>query len=248
MTQKQASNNNNSHNANNGTTTYPARLHAAYLKLGFKYDDANQSLQDMRRERLFQRLVLHHLAAHGVPSLARWHMSADARATCLYDFIQTYAKTLWPGSVAQRAHLAHPALRPKSERSFVGAFDGQWTQKACGSKKRPACTPEAEKAASKIGKALERYVEVVLEMGLQGAGAEDVEGLLDGILQTKEIVDDGQELDLVVGVGDAGFGVKMEVEDGRVLSLVAGIGTAGSTIKMEVDDDQVMVKVEDEDG
>ena len=182
------------------TPSHESRLQTAYLKFTFRHQPETAD-QDARREQLFRRLVLHHLLQHGMYTLLDWR-ALEAQQTCVYDFLQSYAKQLWPGKRAERAHLANPELQPRAKRSFVGAIDSHWSQKRNGSAlKRARAKGEGggsgEKtmqvgfehgseiggmALSTIGKALTRYVDVLLEPALAGAVVEDIGRLIEGIV------------------------------------------------------------------
>jgi hypothetical protein len=180
--------------------TPPARLHAAYTKLTFRC--LPTAPQDARRERLFQRLVLHHLLQHNMYTHFDWN-NPKAQQECLYNFFQAYAKQLWPGKKAQRGHLANPELQPFQMRSFIGAIDGHWTARRNGHRvpgsncsKANEGIDEAQRAYdqyspignmaySRVGKALSQYVGVLLEPGLEGAEVEEVELLVEGIVSTE---------------------------------------------------------------
>lgn len=182
--------------------THENRLHAAYIKLTFR---CLQTDQDARREQLFRRLVLHHLLQHNMYTLFDWSQ-LEAQQTCVYNFLQAYAKQLWPGKKAERSHLAHPELQPPSKRSFVGSIDDHWSARR---NRRP--TVKARKinadgkedsviveiqtgfghdtqiggmAFSKVGKALTRYVDVLLEPALADADVEDAQRLVEAIVST----------------------------------------------------------------
>jgi hypothetical protein len=180
--------------------TPPARLHAAYTKLTFRCFSTSD--QDARRERLFQRLVLHHLLQHNMYTHFDWH-NPKAQQECLYNFLQAYAKQLWPGKKAARSHLSNPELQPFQTRGFIGAIDGHWAARRNGGKvasfaansnrgKESEGIDEAQRAYdqyspignmaySRVGKALAQYVGVLLEPGLENAEVEDVELLIEGI-------------------------------------------------------------------
>jgi hypothetical protein len=178
----------------------PTRLHAAYTKLTFRCLPTCD--QDLRRERLFQRLVLHHLLQHNMYTIYDWSVP-KAQQECLYNFLQAYAKQLWPGKKAARSHLANPELQPFQKRSFIGAIDGHWTARRNGSKipgsnfsKENEAIDEAQRAYdrtsqignmvySKVGKALAQYVGLLLEPGLKNAEVEDVELLVEGIISVE---------------------------------------------------------------
>jgi hypothetical protein len=192
------------------TKSHSTRLQTAYLKLTFRYDLSTPTGdQDIRREQLFRRLVLHHLLHHGIYTLHDWR-DLGVQQPCIYNFLQSYAKQLWPGKRAERLHLANPELQPRTKRSFVGAIDSHWSQKRNGraepnKKKARAADEDGEHgnghvqprigfehcseiggmALSSIGKALTRYVDVLLEPALAGAVVEDTARLIEGILSTE---------------------------------------------------------------
>ena len=202
--------------------SHESRLQTAYLKLTFRYQPETAD-QDARREQLFRRLVLHHLLQHSMYTLFDWRV-LEAQQTCVYDFLQTYAKQLWPGKRAERFHLANPELQPRTTRSFVGAIDSHWSQKRNGNAlKRARAKSEdggsGEKALvgfehgseiggmalSKIGKALTKYVDVLLEPALANAEVEDTARLIEGILSTEM----GPAI-LAIGTGEE---VNVKIED-----------------------------------
>ena len=188
-------------------TTHASRLQTAYLKLTFRHHPTTEA-QDTRREQLFRRLVLHHLLQHSVYTLQYWRDLA-AQQTCVYNFLQTYAKQLWPGSRAARAHLANPALQPRNTRSFVGAIDSHWSTRRNGNAAKAKARGRSDSggegeiearqpgvgfeqcimvpgmALSTIGKALTRYVDVLLEPALANATVEDTARLIEGIVATE---------------------------------------------------------------
>jgi hypothetical protein len=169
------------------TETHAARLHARYVNLTFKSDPSDT--QDARREVLFQRLVLHHLLNDSILTRADW-LDARKSQKSTFDFLQNYAKALWPGSVASRSHLDRPNLDRKT-RSFVGDVDGHWSGKEYGSKAKQRVkfggydleTAEGMRSLSKIGKLFTKYVGVLLENGLTGAKVEDTGALVAEILR-----------------------------------------------------------------
>lgn len=201
------------------------RLHAAYAKLTFSCTPTDQ---DIRREQLFKRLVLHHLLQHNMYTAFDW-VNLKEQQTCTYNFLQAYAKQLWPGEKARRLHLANPALKPRSTRSFVGTIDGHWGVKRNGAKWNQdqkmaqadaqsesggevqagfsLDTLEGNMALSRVGKAFAKYVDVLLEPGLEHAVPEVAEWLVEGILSTEY----GGEIPPAMAVGDTM--VKMEGGD-----------------------------------
>lgn len=211
------------------------RLHAAYAKLTFSCTTTDQ---DIRREQLFQRLVLHHLLHHNMYTLFDWINLKDQQI-CTYNFLQAYAKQLWPGEKAKRLHLANPALKPRSTRSFVGTIDDHWGVRRNGAKwkheqKMPKADPlssdggevqagfsldtlEGNMALSKVGKAFAKYVDVLLEPGLEHAVPEVAEWLIEGIVSTEY----GGEIPPAMVVGDT----MVKIEGGNV------------TVKMEDESD-----------
>ena len=203
------------------TPSHESRLQTAYLKLTFRYEPETAE-QDARREQLFRRLVLHHLLQHSMYTLFDWRV-LEAQQTCVYDFLQTYAKQLWPGKRAERFHLANPELQPRTKRSFVGAIDSHWSQKRNGNawkaRSKSADGGSGEKtlvgfehgsemggmALSTIGKALTRYVDVLLEPAIAHAEMEDTARLVEGILSTEmgpEILAIGSVEEVVVKMED----------------------------------------------
>lgn len=171
--------------------THKARLHAAYTKLTFRCLPGDH--QDARRERFFKRLVLHHLLATVMYTLADW-ATAERQQQCIEAFILTYAKRLWPAAFVNRQHLAVPVPKArKNVRSFYGGIDAKYG------------SPVGHMVTSKIGEAFGRYVEVLLEEALDGAQPEDVEWLVQGILSVEmgpEVSPVKVEVDVVVKVED----------------------------------------------
>jgi hypothetical protein len=198
--------------------SHSSRLQAAYLKLQFRYQATTEAI-DVRREQLFRRLVLHHLLEHNMYTLFDWRV-LEAQQTCVYNFLQAYAKQLWPGKRAERFHLANPALESRKKRSFVGAIDSHWSQRRNGGKTARSKATKVKgdvgtgeeivqigfdchseiggMASSSVGKALTQYVDVLLEPALADAVVEDTARLIEGIVSTemgpdiplKEIGDD----------------------------------------------------------
>lgn len=187
-------------------SAFETRLHTAYVKLTFRCLSTDQ---DVRREQLFRRLVLHHLLQHNMYTLFDWSQ-LEAQQTCVYNFLQAYAKQLWPGKRAARSHLANPELQPSNKRSFVGSIDDHWSSRRNGRptavKARKINTDGKEDglvakvevqtefgadthiggmALSKVGKALTRYVDILLEPALADADVEDVERLVEAIVSTE---------------------------------------------------------------
>jgi hypothetical protein len=176
------------------------RLHAAYTKLTFRCLPTCD--QDARRERLFKRLVLHHLLQHNMYTTYDWAIP-KAQQECLYNFLQAYAKQLWPGKKAERSHLANPELQPYQKRSFIGSMDSHWIARRNGNAPKVIDTckvnegiDEAQRAYdqhsrignmaySRVGKALAQYVGLLLEPGLENAEVEDVEKLVEAIVSTE---------------------------------------------------------------
>lgn len=184
------------------TPSYDSRLQTAYLKLTFRHQPETAD-QDARREQLFRRLVLHHLLQHSMYTLFDWRV-LEAQQTCVYNFLQAYAKQLWPGKRAERFHLANPELQPRTKRSFVGAIDSHWSQKRNGNASKKARSKSEDggcgekmqigfehgsviggMALSTIGKALTGYVDVLLEPALANAVVEDTARLIEGIVSTE---------------------------------------------------------------
>jgi hypothetical protein len=191
------------------TKSHSTRLQTAYLKLTFRHEPSTPTGdQDIRREELFRRLVQHHLLQHTIYTLFDWR-DLSVQQPCIYNFLQSYAKQLWPGKRAERLHLANPELQPRTKRSFVGAIDSHWSQKRNGpvpkSKARGKsdgaeegdervvqprigfehCSEIGGMALSTIGKALTRYVDVLLEPALADARVEDTARLIEGIVATE---------------------------------------------------------------
>jgi hypothetical protein len=184
------------------TSTYSNRLHASYIKLTFQ---CLPTALDARREQLFQRLVLHHLLHHNMYTLSDWS-DIEAQQICIYNFMQSYAKQLWPGTKAERLHLANPNMNSRLTRSFVGAIDGHWSARRNGiGKTNRISRPDAEGSEddetqpmaygqhsqvgnmwfSKVGKALTKYVDVLLEPSLTNANVEDEDELVKAIVSTE---------------------------------------------------------------
>jgi len=182
--------------------SHESRLQTAYLKLTFRHQPTTEA-QDTRREQLFRRLVLHHLLQHSMYTLFDWHDLA-AQQTCIYNFLQAYAKKLWPGRKAERFHLANPELEPRTKRSFVGAIDSHWSQKRNGKPYKSKVDAKSVgvedegiqvgfehrseiggMALSKVGKALARYVDILLEPAIADAFVEDTAKLIEGIVATE---------------------------------------------------------------
>lgn len=180
--------------------THESRLHAAYVKLTFR---CLLTDQDIRREELFRRLVLHHLLHDNIYTTFDWCV-LKAQQTWVYEFLQAYAKRLWPGKKAERLHLANPELQPPKTRSFVGSIDDHWSARRNGKpvvKTRKSEVDGAENveaqtgygvdtqvggmALSKVGKALTKYVDVLLEPALANANEEDVDRLVEAIVSTE---------------------------------------------------------------
>jgi hypothetical protein len=183
--------------------SHSSRLQAAYLKLTFRYQPTTEA-QDARREQLFRRLVLHHLLQHNMYTLFGWR-DLEAQQTCVYAFLQVYAKQLWPGKRAERFHLADPELESRKKRSFVGAIDSHWSQRRNGNPAKPKAQAKSNDgvaeesiqigfdhhseiggmALSNVGKALTQYVNVLLEPALANAVVEDTARLIEGIVATE---------------------------------------------------------------
>jgi hypothetical protein len=118
------------------TKSHSTRLQTAYLKLTFRHQpETSTGDQDIRREQLFRRLVLHHLLHHSIYTLFDWRDLATQQ-TCVYNFLQAYAKQLWPGKRAERLHLANPELQPRNKSSFIGSIDSHWSQRRNGGRSR----------------------------------------------------------------------------------------------------------------
>lgn len=149
------------------------RLHRMYVGLTFKFEEDYSSEQDMRREVLFRSLMLFHLEQRGIKEISEWAANDAAREQCIFDFIKTYGKKLWPGKKAMRFHLAVPHVKaPKAKRSFITGFDSHCPK---------AMTLVKSSAGSKMGKALNKYVIALLVLGLK-ADTNDVRSLLEGIV------------------------------------------------------------------
>ena len=207
------------------TKSHSTRLQTAYLKLTFRYDLSTPTGdQDIRREQLFRRLVLHHLLHHGIYTLHDWR-DLGVQQPCIYNFLQSYAKQLWPGKRAERLHLANPELHPRNKSSFIGSIDSHWSQQrngnaakkarvksedggGCGEKMQVGFGHGSEiggMGLSTIGKALTRYVEVLLEPAIANAEVEDTARLIEGIVSTEmgpEILAIGTEDEVMDNIED----------------------------------------------
>jgi hypothetical protein len=214
------------------TKSHTTRLQTAYLKLTFRYDPSSPTFdQDARREQLFCRLVQHHLLNHTIYTIFDWR-DLEAQQTCIYNFLQAYAKQLWPGKRAERAHLSNPELQPRSKSSFIGSIDSHWSQRRNGNASKAKvkakargrsdsaggdveaqqvgfehCSEIGGMAFSSIGKALTRYIDILLEPGLAGAEVEDTASLIGGIVATEM----GPDILAIVVVEDEVM-VKMEYD------------------------------------
>ncbi|KAM0708972.1 hypothetical protein Q7P35_003008 [Cladosporium inversicolor] len=205
-------------------TTHSSRLQTAYLKLTFRHQPETSD-QDARREGLFRRLVQHHLLHHTIYTIFDWR-DLEAQQTCVYHFLQTYAKQLWPGKRTERAHLANPALQPRNKSSFIGSIDSHWSQRRNGNASRVRAKSKSDDggsgektpvgfecgsdtggvALSTIGKVLTRYIAVLLEPGLANADVEDTARLIEGIVATEM----GPE---IMAIGSAEDEVMVKIED-----------------------------------
>ena len=148
-------------------TTYQSRLEEAFAKLTFKWQDTPDGVA---RLEAFALLVQVHLFRNDILDLHEFERLLK-RDPCIAEFITLYGKQLWPGSAAARGHLANSSLKKsRHERSFVASFDGHWTGRTTGwsgGKARPN-TVEELAAMSKIGKALRKFIEVLLEVPIDG--------------------------------------------------------------------------------
>ncbi|OQN97753.1 hypothetical protein B0A48_16074 [Cryoendolithus antarcticus] len=149
----------------------------AYRSLTFRFQN---SPDDHSRFEAFKSLVIRHLLSfefidyYGKPiqgstmNLEAWNNAAN-KHNFLYSFVTTHGQKLWPGKVAERAHLAFPEVRVKGRlnaKSVVAAFDGKWGAKRKGGSK---AVPQDEfelAGMSRIGYMLRAYVEVLLVGGL----------------------------------------------------------------------------------
>lgn len=210
------------------TKSHSIRLQTAYLKLTFRHNPSTPTVdQDTRREQLFRRLVQHHLLHHTIYTIYDWR-DLDVQQTCVYNFLQTYAKQLWPGKRAERGHLSNPELQPRNKSSFIGSIDSHWSQRRNGNAAKAKakarrrsdsaggdvepqqigfehCSEIGGMAFSSIGKALTTYIDVLLEPGLAGAEVEDTARLIEGIVATEM----GPEI-LAIGVVEDEVMVKIE--------------------------------------
>ncbi|KAM0712335.1 hypothetical protein Q7P37_011430 [Cladosporium fusiforme] len=176
-----AADNSNSTNPTMQPQPFAIRLHIAYTGLTFKND--SQDPQDAQRETLFARLMQHHLARYNIFTTHAWEArSIDEQDKIIYDFIVLFGDQLWPGKKAARAHLAVPNVRDRKARSFICSFDSHWSQRRNGIRSGHPSTLAGARAESKVGKALMRYVSVLLLPGVQ-ARVEDEQSLVEGILR-----------------------------------------------------------------
>lgn len=212
------------------TKSHSTRLQTAYLKFTFRHNPSTPTFdQDTRREQLFRRLVQYHLLHHSVYTIYDWR-DLEAQQTCVYNFLQTYAKQLWPGKRAERGHLSNPELQPRNKSSFIGSIDSHWSQRRNGNAAKAKAKAKARRrsdsaggdvepqqigfehcseiggmAFSSIGQALTTYIDVLLEPGLAGAEVEDTARLIEGIVSTEM----GPEI-LAIGVMEDEVMVKIE--------------------------------------
>lgn len=189
------------------------RLHKRYLALEFKSDPNDP--QDLRREGLFKRLVLHHLLEHLIYTPVDWEAelkksifgSNTNKDKCTYNFLRAYSGLLWPSFMVERHHLQVARIRglPWKQRSWIGGYDGAHS------------FPD-----STLGVLVKAYVEVLLEGGLVGAVVEDPGALIAGIRS----VEVGPEILAPVvavkgeGASKGGVAVEVEVEVGDVEDVI----------------------------
>ena len=108
------------------TSEYDDALLQAYHNLTFQLDDDNA--EDLARAASFKRLVQLHLRKHNITTKQQLNSRTDVAAhQCILDFMQTYAKTLWPNSEASRAHLRpYPGYgAKKEEKGFYWEHDSR---------------------------------------------------------------------------------------------------------------------------
>jgi hypothetical protein len=140
---------------------HAARLHDKYLALDFKSNPNDP--QDLRREGLFKRLVLHHLLQHLTHISTDWDNEAN-RDKYTSNFFDAYARLLWPSFRVERHHLrvAQISSVRRNVRSWIGGWDGR-------------------SPGGGLGRSFKAYVDVLLEGGLVGAVVEDPAALIAGI-------------------------------------------------------------------